>query len=104
MITLVETVNMYFMKMVMMHNAVRKSEQFIVIYVEAAVLGWNLGTVIFMTVMSAKKVTPTKRRQGPLQIVVTGNVVIVVFSIQPKLTLIFAFSRQFAQYLKELGY
>lgn len=76
------------------------------IYVDAVVLGSNLGTVIFMTVvMSAKKVTPTKCRQGPvLQIVVTGNVVIVVFSIQPKLTLIFAFSRQFAQYLKELGY
>jgi len=30
MITLVATGNMYFMKMVMMHNAVRKSEQFIV--------------------------------------------------------------------------
>ena len=75
------------------------------IYIDAVVLGSNLGTVIFMTVvMSAKKVTPTKRRHSPLQIVVTGNVVIVVFSIQPKLTLIFAFSRQFAQYLKELGY
>lgn len=59
------------------------------IYVDAVVLGWNLGTVIFMTVvMSAKKVTPTKRRQGPLQIVFTGNVVIVVFSIQPKLSYI----------------
>lgn len=33
-------------------------------------------------VMSAKKDKPGKRRQGPLQIVVTGNMAIVTFGVQ----------------------
>lgn len=43
-------------------------------------LGWNLGACDFI-VMSAKKDKSGKRRQGPLQIVVTGNMAIVAFSV-----------------------
>lgn len=46
--------------------------------------------VIFMTfVMQAKKDKSGKRRQGPLQIVVTGNMAVVAFQFQYKLTRIF---------------
>ena len=46
--------------------------------------------VIFITiVMSAKKDKSGKRRQGPLQIVVTGNMAIVAFQFQYKLTRVF---------------
>ena len=61
--------------------------------------------VISMTiVMSARKDKSGKRRQGPLQIVVTGNMTVRCCIFSSNTSLHVYLSRQFVQYLKELGY